>query len=67
LAEANVVFPLKAKLSLRLHYGYENTRIFDWQYEGLSNNLLQQQRLYFDPGPQNYHANVFGVFVQYQL
>ena len=67
LAKANVVFPLKEKLALGLFYGYENTRIFDWHYDGLSNNLLQQQRLYLDPGPQNYHANLFGVFLQYQL
>jgi MtrB/PioB family decaheme-associated outer membrane protein len=67
LAEANAVFPLQAKLAVRLFYRYENTRVFDWHYDGLSNNLLQQQRLYLDPGPQNYHANVFGVFIQCQL
>lgn len=66
-AEADLIFPLRAKLASRFFYRYENTRIHDWHYDGLSNDLLQQQRLYLDPGPQNYHANVLGVFIQYQL
>jgi hypothetical protein len=39
----------------------------DWHYTGLGDNLLQGQVLYLDPGPANYRANMFGVFLQYRL
>ena len=67
LAEANLIFPVKAGLAVRIFYRYENTRILDWHYTGLADNLLQGQVLYMDPGPANYRANVFGVFIQYRL
>ena len=67
LAEANLIFPVKAGLAVRIFYRYENTRILDWHYTGLADNLLQGQVLYMDPGPANYRANVVGVFIQYRL
>ena len=67
LAEASLVFPVKAGLALRIFHRYENTRILDWHYTGLADNLLQGQVLYLDPGPASYRANVFGLFIQYRL
>ena len=66
-AEANLTLPFSARLSARLHYRYENTRVADWHYEGLAGNLLQGQWLYLDAGPQGYRANVFGLYLQYRL
>lgn len=67
LAEANLIFPLGRRLSARVHYRYEDTRMDDWHYAGLGAHLLQGQWLYLDAGPQGYRANVFGVFLQYRL
>ena len=66
-AEANLVFPLRERLSARILLRYENTRIVDWHYTGLASDPLQGQWLYLDPGPQGYRASVFGVFLQYRL
>ena len=67
LAEASLVFPIGPRVAIRIFHRYENTRVLDWHYTGLAGNLLQGRVLYLDPGPQNYHANVFGVFLQYRL
>ncbi|HEX5128829.1 MAG TPA: MtrB/PioB family decaheme-associated outer membrane protein [Usitatibacter sp.] len=66
-AEANLVVPFTARLSARLLYRYEDTKVDDWHYTGLGANLLQGQWLYLDAGPQGYRANVFGVFLQYRM
>ena len=66
LAETSLVFPIGARLAVRLYHRYEDTRISDWHYAGLAGNLVQGQFLYLGAGPQGYRANVFGAFLQYR-
>jgi hypothetical protein len=68
VAEANAVVPLNRRLSLRLIYRFEDARIRDWHYDGVSVNPMPANNgAYLDFGPQSYKVHLFGALFRYEL
>ena len=66
--DANAVVPLFKKLSLRLIYRFEDARIRDWHYNGVSVNPMPANNgAYLDFGPQDYKVHLFGALFRYEL
>ena len=66
--DANAVLPLYRRLSLRVLYRYEDGRIRDWHYNGVSINPMPANNgAYLDFGPQDYKVHVFGALFRYEL
>ena len=66
--EANAVVPLYKRLSLRLLYRFEDARIRDWHYDGVSVNPMPANNgAYLDFGPQDYKVHLFGALFRYEL
>jgi hypothetical protein len=66
--DANAVVPLYKRLSLRLLYRFEDAKIRDWHYDGVSVNPMPANNgAYLDFGPQDYKAHVFGALFRYEL
>ena len=66
--DANAVVPLYKRLSLRLIYRFEDARIRDWHYDGVSVNPMPANNgAYLDFGPQDYKVHVFGALFRYEL
>jgi hypothetical protein len=66
----NVLVPINKKLSVRFFDRYESGRVKDWHYDGVITGLataMDGTTLLLDAGPQDYHTNVVGVFIQYKL
>ena len=68
LVEANALVPLHKRLSLRLLYRFEDARIRDWHYDGISVNPMPANNgAYLDFGPQDYKVHLFGALFRYEL
>ena len=68
IAEANALVPLYKRLSLRLLYRFEDGRIRDWHYDGISVNPMPANNgAYLDFGPQDYKVHLFGALFRYEL
>ena len=68
VAEANAVVPLNKRLSVRLLYRFEDARIRDWHYDGISVNPMPANNgAYLDFGPQGYKVHLFGALFRYEL
>jgi hypothetical protein len=68
LVEANVLVPLYKRLSLRLLYRFEDARIRDWHYDGISVNPMPANNgAYLDFGPRDYKVHLFGALFRYEL
>ncbi len=68
VAEANALVPLYKRLSLRLLYRFEDSRIRDWHYDGISVNPMPANNgAYLDFGPQDYKVHLFGALFRYDL
>jgi hypothetical protein len=68
VVEANATAPIRKRLSLRLLYRFEDARIRDWHYDGVSVNPMPANNgAYLDFGPQNYKVHLFGAFLRYEL
>jgi hypothetical protein len=68
VAEANAMVPLNKRLSLRLLYRFEDARIRDWHYDGVSENPMPANNgAYLDFGPQAYKAHLFGALFRFEL
>ena len=66
--DANVVLPLYKRLSLRVLYRYEDGKIRDWHYNGVSVNPMPANNgAYLDFGPQDYKVHLFGALLRYEL
>jgi hypothetical protein len=66
--DANAVVPLRKRLSLRLLYRFEDARIRDWHYSGVSVNPMPANNgAYLDFGPQDYKVHLFGALFRYEL
>ena len=66
--DANAVVPLYKRLSLRLIYRFEDARIRDWHYDGISVNPMPANNgAYLDFGPQDYKVHLFGALFRYEL
>ena len=66
--DANAVLPLYKRLSLRLLYRFEDAKIRDWHYDGVSVNPMPANNgAYLDFGPQDYKVHVFGALFRYEL
>ena len=66
--DANAVVPLFKRLSLRLLYRFEDARIRDWHYDGVSVNPMPANNgAYLDFGPQDYKVHLFGALFRYAL
>lgn len=66
----NLIVPIEKSLSARLLYRYEDMKIKDWHYDGVITGAMaayDNGTLLLDAGPQNYHANTFGVMFQLKL
>jgi hypothetical protein len=64
--DLNLMVPVDKRTSVHLLYRFEGAQIKDWHYDF---NASNPGRSYIpaDYGPQNYHTNVIGVFLQYKL
>ena len=68
ILEANALVPIRKRLSLRLIYRYEDARIRDWHYDGVSVNPMPANNgAYLDFGPQDYRVHLFGALFRYVL
>jgi hypothetical protein len=68
VAEVNASVPLHRRLSLRLLYRFEDARIRDWHYDGLTVNPMPANNgAYLDFGPQDYKVHLFGALFRYEL
>jgi hypothetical protein len=68
IVEANALVPLQKRLSLRLLYRFEDARIRDWHYEGISVNPMPANNgAYLDFGPQDYKVHLFGALFRFEL
>ena len=68
VVEANAMVPLHKRLSLRLLYRFEDARIRDWHYDGISVNPMPANNgAYLDFGPQDYKVHLFGALFRYEL
>jgi hypothetical protein len=68
IVEANALVPLHRRLSLRLLYRFEDARIRDWHYDGISVNPMPANNgAYLDFGPQDYKVHLFGALFRYEL
>jgi Putative outer membrane beta-barrel porin, MtrB/PioB len=66
--DANAMMPLYKRLSLRLIYRFEDARIRDWHYDGISVNPMPANNgAYLDFGPQDYKVHLFGALFRYEL
>jgi hypothetical protein len=66
----NVLIPVNKRTSVRLYDRVELGGVTDWHYDGVVKNAVANYdsgTLLLDSGPQNYRANVIGVFIQYKL
>jgi hypothetical protein len=66
----NLLIPISKKLSLRLFDRLELGNVKDWHYDGVISGAVANYdagTLLLESGPQSYHTNVIGVFVQYKL
>ncbi|HET7833436.1 MAG TPA: MtrB/PioB family outer membrane beta-barrel protein [Gallionella sp.] len=66
----NLLMPIQKDLSARFLYRYEDMNIKDWHYDGVITgavSAIEGGTLLLDAGPQNYHANTFGVMFQLKL
>jgi len=68
IVEANALVPIRKRMSVRLIYRYEDGRIRDWHYDGISVNPMPANNgAYLDFGPQDYKVHLFGAFFRYAL
>src|SRR5262245_23821578 len=68
IVEANALVPLHKRLSLRVIYRFEDGRIRDWHYDGISVNPMPANNgAYLDFGPQDYKVHVFGALLRFEL
>ena len=68
IVEGTAVVPVYNRLSLRLLYRFEDARIRDWHYDGISVNPMPANNgAYLDFGPQDYKVSLFGLFFRYEL
>ena len=66
--DANALLPLYKRLSLRLLYRFEDARIRDWHYDGVSVNPMPANNgAYLDFGPQDYKVHLFGALFRFEL
>ena len=66
----NLVKPLDKKTSVRAFYRYDAMTIADWHYDGVIHNAMAAYdggTMLLDSGPQSYHVNTVGVFLNYKL
>ena len=66
----NLLIPIDKKLSIRIFDRFEIGKVKDWHYDGVIVNRVaayDSGTLLLDAGPQDYRANVIGVFLQYKL
>jgi hypothetical protein len=68
IVEANALVPLHRRLSLRVLYRFEDGRIRDWHYDGVSVNPMPANNgAYLDFGPQDYKVHLFGALLRFEL
>ena len=68
IVEANAMVPIRKRLSLRLIYRFEDGKIRDWHYDGVSVNPMPANNgAYLDFGPQDYKVHLFGALLRYEL
>ena len=58
-------YQVAKNMAWRVFHRYEKAKFTDWQYDGLQN--VYNNMVFLNAGPQNYSANVVGVFLQYTL
>jgi len=68
IVEANALVPVYKRLSVRLLYRFEDSRIRDWHYSGISVNPMPANNgAYLDFGPQDYKVHLFGALFRFEL
>jgi hypothetical protein len=67
---AHLLVPIQKKVSAHVMVRHESGKIKDWHYDGIpigASAAENNATLLLDAGPQNYHTNVVGLFVQFKL
>lgn len=65
ILDLSLLYPINKSLALRALYRYELGKIDDWHYAGVADNPVPAPTdVYLNNGPEDYHASVFGLFVQ---
>jgi hypothetical protein len=67
---ARLLIPIQKATSVHLLFRHESGRVKDWHYDGMpigASAAENNATLMLDAGPQNYHANVFGLLLQFRL
>jgi hypothetical protein len=67
---AHLTIPIEKKIAVHLLYRFESGRIKDWHYANMpigASAAENNASVMLDAGPQNYHTNVYGAFLQFKL
>jgi hypothetical protein len=67
---AHLLVPIRKNIVAHLLYRHESGRIADWHYSGNpigASAAENQATVLLDAGPQNYHNNVVGIIIQFDL
>jgi len=68
ILEASLLVPINKTFAARFYYRYDTAKIRDWHYDGVAENPVPANgTVFLDSGPQDYRANVFGVFLRVTL
>ena len=68
ILETSLLVPITKVFAARFYYRFEDSKIRDWHYDGVRDNPVPAANaVYLDSGPQDYRANVFGVFFRMLL
>jgi hypothetical protein len=67
---AHLTIPVERKMAVHLMYRHESGKIKDWHYANVPIGASSPENaaaVMLDAGPQNYHTNVYGAFLQFKL
>ncbi|MDD5247674.1 MAG: MtrB/PioB family outer membrane beta-barrel protein [Rhodocyclaceae bacterium] len=64
--DLNLLVPIDKRTTVRLLYRFDGIKVRDWHYD-YYNNMTITTFAPADYGPQNYHANIIGAFIQYKF
>jgi len=71
ILDATLLVPVDKRTSVRLLYRHESGKISDWHYFNgagmVGPTAANVPTLLLDAGPQNYHTNFVGAYLQYKL
>jgi hypothetical protein len=67
---AQLLVPINKRTAARFMFRHESGRVTDWHYDGTPVGASAAEgnaTLLLDAGPQSYHSNIVGLFLQVKL